>query len=342
MCLYKSEIHHCLFPPLCLLRLLNFRPPPQVDYALGDNPRRVAVLGFLQRMLSEKEGEEVVVGFTRRPFALTPLYSATIFLFNHHLLHSTANPRNLSLSDIPICMMGGYSFEEICEVILPRTLVLVGKTGTELKKTALEDGQILNVIDTPGLFDSSQTVGQEIVSCIRMARHGVDAFLVVISISNRFGEDEKAAIYTLRTLFGKEVYDYMIIVFTGGDGLEENESLVDFLRESPKALQETLGLCGDRYVLFDNKTKDPIKKSSQVRELLSLVNTVSKNNGGKPYTNEIFTELKKVTRGLDEQDISACDEQFKRIFEMVEVEAQGVNFEIRKTIGRRAECSTEG
>ncbi|CAH1430509.1 unnamed protein product [Lactuca virosa] len=46
MCVYESEIHHRLFPPLCLLRLLNIRPPPQVDYVLRDNPRREAALGF--------------------------------------------------------------------------------------------------------------------------------------------------------------------------------------------------------------------------------------------------------------------------------------------------------
>ncbi|CAI9288894.1 unnamed protein product [Lactuca saligna] len=55
LCVYEFEIHHCLFLPLCLLRLLNFRPPPQVDYVIGDNPRRAVALGFLQRMLSEKK-----------------------------------------------------------------------------------------------------------------------------------------------------------------------------------------------------------------------------------------------------------------------------------------------
>ncbi|CAH1453029.1 unnamed protein product [Lactuca virosa] len=49
MCVYESEIHHRLFPPLYLLRLLNFHPPPQVDYVLGDNPRRAAALGFCKR-----------------------------------------------------------------------------------------------------------------------------------------------------------------------------------------------------------------------------------------------------------------------------------------------------
>ncbi|KAJ9559751.1 hypothetical protein OSB04_004911 [Centaurea solstitialis] len=56
--------------------------------------------------------------------------------------------------------------------------------------------------------------------------------------------------------------------------------------------QEILCLCGNRFVLFDNKTKDEGKKSNQVNRLLSYVNMVLEKNRGGPYTNEIFTEMK--------------------------------------------------
>ncbi|KAI3807084.1 hypothetical protein L1987_23006 [Smallanthus sonchifolius] len=168
--------------------------------------------------------------------------------------------------------------------------------SSELQATTLEDGQMLNVIGTPGLFDSSldyEFIGKEIVKCINMAQDGVDAFLVVVSTFSRFSEEEKAAISSLRTLFGSKVYDYMMVVFTGGDQIqEEGQTLEDFLCDAPEALNETLSLCGSRHLLFDNKTDDETKKVNQVKELLSLVNMVSGKNGGKPYTNEIFTEMK--------------------------------------------------
>ena len=50
-------------------------------------------------------------------------------------------------------------------------------------------------------------------------------------------------------------------------------------------------MCKNRRVLFDNKTKDEKKKVQQVQELLSLVNKVIVQNGGRPYTDELFTEL---------------------------------------------------
>ncbi|KAJ9559750.1 hypothetical protein OSB04_004910 [Centaurea solstitialis] len=60
-------------------------------------------------------------------------------------------------------------------------------------------------------------------------------------------------------------------------------------------------MCDNRFVVFDNKTKDETKKANQVQQLISLVNTVVEKNGGEPYTNEYFTEIKKSTSEQKEQ-----------------------------------------
>lgn len=92
-----------------------------------------------------------------------------------------------------------------------------------------------------GLFDSSvdtEFIGKEIVKCINMAREGIHGVLVVLSVRNRFSIEEEAAISSLRTLFGSKINDYMIVVFTGGDELEENEqTLEDFLEDCPVPLK---------------------------------------------------------------------------------------------------------
>ena len=64
-------------------------------------------------------------------------------------------------------------------------------------------------------------------------------------------------------------------------------------------IQKTLEMCGNRCVLFDNMTEDEVKKSEQLKELLSLVKAVVDNNGGKPYSNELFIELKASDHLVD-------------------------------------------
>lgn len=95
------------------------------------------------------------------------------------------------------------------------------------------------------MFDFSaepEFIGKEIVRCINMAKDGIHAVLVVLSVRSRFSREEEAAVESLRKFFGSNISDYMIVVFTGGDDLEENdETLNDYLgRDCPEPLKVKL------------------------------------------------------------------------------------------------------
>ncbi|CAI8610857.1 unnamed protein product [Vicia faba] len=187
----------------------------------------------------------------------------------------------------------------------------------EMQTAVMYDGQVINVIDSPGLFDlsaKSEFVGKEILKCIGLAKDGIHAIIVVLSIKTRFSVEEENAFRSLQTLFGSKIVDYMIVVFTNGDTLE-NDGLTlddDYLGpECPESLKAIISLCDNRYVLFNNITKDKEKKFEQVQQLLSLVNQVVSKNGGRPYTDELFTKFEEGDIGLLKQITAMVDTKLK-------------------------------
>ncbi|KAJ4828470.1 hypothetical protein Tsubulata_031337 [Turnera subulata] len=182
-----------------------------------------------------------------------------------------------------------------------------GVTRTSEMKQGKINGQVVNVIDTPGLFDTSapaEEVSREIVKCMQMAKGGIHAFVGVISTWNRFTEEEARAFQVLQGLFGPKVLDYMIIVFTVRT--DEFEDMVDFeeeyLSEAPESLKELVQKCNHRKVLFENLTSNEEKKRQQRSDLLLLVNQVVNQNRGQPYTNEYIKKLEEEEKKRKEKE----------------------------------------
>ncbi|PKU82174.1 hypothetical protein MA16_Dca023407 [Dendrobium catenatum] len=94
-------------------------------------------------------------------------------------------------------------------------------------------------------------------------------------------------------------------------------------------------MCKNRIIVFDNTSKDMIKREEQVNELLSLVEFVIVENGENSYSNKTFAEHKeevlfqrqKVKEVEDkegcskeessEESIKSYDDQQKRVIEIV-------------------------
>ncbi|CAN8290111.1 unnamed protein product [Cochlearia groenlandica] len=167
------------------------------------------------------------------------------------------------------------------------------------------DGPIINVIDTPGLFDlitKPDVISKEIVRCLALAEEGLHAVVLVLSVRTRITREEEDSLCTLQIMFGARILDYLIVVFTGGDALDENDQTLEtYLSQCPEFLKNIFSLCGHRKVLFDNKTNDEEKKNVQIHQLLDHVASIGRRNAGKPFTEEMHRKIKEETKMLKEQ-----------------------------------------
>lgn len=174
-------------------------------------------------------------------------------------------------------------------------------------RAAIQDGPIINVIDTPGLFDlsvSAEYLSKEIINCLTLAEEGIHAVLFVLSVKNRISQEEESTLNSLQRIFESKILDYFIVVFTAGDELEaDGQTLDDYLREGcPEFLTRVLRLCGGRKVLFDNRTTDKDKKAEQLNQLLAHVANVKRQTGGIPYTDNMYRKIKEENDKLRERE----------------------------------------
>ncbi|KAL6460943.1 hypothetical protein MHYP_G00309090 [Metynnis hypsauchen] len=180
------------------------------------------------------------------------------------------------------------------------------------KESAEVRGRRISVIDTPGLFDTNipnVEIKKEIAKCITMAAPGAHIFLLVLSLG-RFTEEEKEAVKMIQDLFGDEARAYTLVLFTGGDNLQEMEmSIDDFIKDSERSLQNIIYQCGNRYHMFNNRnTKD----RSQVTDLLEKIDSMVTVNGGSCYTNEMLQQMEKALQDEQERILEERKEEIER------------------------------
>ncbi|XP_071246144.1 GTPase IMAP family member 7-like isoform X2 [Salvelinus alpinus] len=178
------------------------------------------------------------------------------------------------------------------------------------KQRGVVGGKKIDVIDTPGLFDttmSQEEMKSEIVRCIERSVPGPHAFLLVIRLGVRFTEEERNTVKWIQENFGKEASNYTIILFTGKDQLK-GKTVEEFLNPCV-ALQELIKSCLERYHCLNNDQRDD---RLQVKELLKKIEEMVEMNGGEHYTNEMYQEVQKKLREEEERKKQEMEEERRR------------------------------
>ncbi|XP_070829806.1 GTPase IMAP family member 4-like [Chaetodon trifascialis] len=196
------------------------------------------------------------------------------------------------------------------------------------------DGQRVAVIDTPGLFDTGvdeKVTLKHVVQSVSYASPGPHIFLVVIRLG-RFTEEEKKTVQKIQKIFGEEAHRYSLVLFTHGD-LLKGEPFEKFLKES-EDLQELVAKCNGHYQVFNNDLKD----HSQVKELLTKIRIITKQNGGSHYTTEMFQaaekaieeEKERLLKEKEDQMLKEQEDLRKKIEEEYEQEMKKVKDDLEK------------
>ncbi|XP_063426099.1 GTPase IMAP family member 4-like [Mytilus trossulus] len=212
--------------------------------------------------------------------------------------------------------------------ILGRDAFRYGDHGSSVtsicqKETSIRFGKKIDVVDTPGVFDTDQdneTIQREVKRSIILSSPGPHAILLCIRVARFTKEDINTLEHFVR-YFGKEMLKYVVVIFTHLDQLledhieqNENQTITNFLSSLPELAKKFLKLCGNRYLFFNNRKRGS-ENENQVLKLLETVSSVQQQNENTCYTNSDYKKVelmlqKKMKEENEDRDIVQNSEEF--------------------------------
>ncbi|KAL6482039.1 hypothetical protein MHYP_G00101190 [Metynnis hypsauchen] len=152
------------------------------------------------------------------------------------------------------------------------------------------------VIDTPGLFDTHDNeMKAELERALDLAYPGPNVFLLVFRLDGKFTIEEKKTVEWIEKIFGEEIRNYIIVLFTRGNILKDKndkKAVEEYLQKSLGMKMLIDSVAG--YHVFENEGNDD---KTQVTELLEKIDELKERNGSKMYTKSMYEKEKSAGMG---------------------------------------------
>lgn len=200
-------------------------------------------------------------------------------------------------NEIRIVLVGrpGSGKSSTGNILLDKTAFLPKGSLSSFQETCNPSvfGKKLVVTDTQGLFDTKLPQGekyQEIVRCMNMSTPGPHAFLLILPIDS-CPQEAVGTFEILRDLFGEQVADYTIIVFTHYEE-SEYKTLNEFIASTKPELNDLSMKVKGRCIGINNGgLKD--KRSCIAKHLFKIIEDTVATNNGKWYTIDIYQQAEE-------------------------------------------------
>lgn len=151
-----------------------------------------------------------------------------------------------------------------------------------VKREGVVQGRKVTLIDTPGwwkVYSATQTaehIKRELVLSVSLCPPGPHAFILVVNLDNPFTEAEQKGMREHCELLGANIWEHTIVLFTKGDLLAD-KTIEERIHNKEETLEWLVRICGERYHVFDNKTK------CQIETFLNKIDELIANNIHHPY-----------------------------------------------------------
>ncbi|KAH3876293.1 hypothetical protein DPMN_000132 [Dreissena polymorpha] len=167
-------------------------------------------------------------------------------------------------------------------------LILIDKIVSTVLQVEQRFGRKLEVVDTPGIFDTSfddKTVCQQIAQCIGLTLPGFNAICLVLR-PDRFSKEMVETVELFFKFFGRGVDAYAFVILTY---METEEAMKNYIKggeakpddEGQKAFQVLRKRCQDKLLCIDNKASKNVKEQ-MVWNILTAIDEANAK-ASRPY-----------------------------------------------------------